>query len=282
MEKSKIPALDAYIPSLAHTGGSNFILMAGPCVVEGREMALNIAEVIKNLSDRYRIPYVFKASYRKANRSRLDSFTGIGDEKALEILAEIREQFSIPVVTDVHSTEEAVMASEYVDVLQVPAFLCRQTDLLVACANTGRTVSVKKGQFLSPRAMQFAIDKVTGSGNQKVIIIERGTTFGYQDLVVDFRGIPVMQQMGVPVILDVTHSLQQPNQESGITGGVPGLIEHMARTGIAAGADGIFIETHPDPSTALSDGANMLPLDRLDHLLEQLVQIREVIVKLNT
>jgi 2-dehydro-3-deoxyphosphooctonate aldolase (KDO 8-P synthase) len=281
MEKSKKPALDTYIPSLSHTEGSNFMLMAGPCVVEGREMALNIAEVIKSLSDRHRIPYVFKASYRKANRSRLDSFTGIGDEKALKILAEIREQFSIPVVTDVHSPEEAVMASEYVDVLQIPAFLCRQTDLLVACANTGRTVSVKKGQFLSPQAMQFAIDKVTGSGNQKVIITERGTTFGYQDLVVDFRGIPVMQQLGVPVILDVTHSLQQPNQASGITGGVPGLIEHMARTGIAAGADGIFIETHPDPSTALSDGANMLPLDRLNHMLEQLVQIREVIVKLN-
>jgi len=258
------------------------MLIAGPCVVEGREMALDIAEAIKILSDRYRIPYVFKASYRKANRSRLDSFTGIGDEKALKILAEIREQLSIPVVTDVHSPEEAIMAAEFVDVLQIPAFLCRQTDLLVACARTGKTVSVKKGQFLSPGAMRFAIDKVTGSGNQKVMITERGTTFGYQDLVVDFRGIPVMQQLGVPVILDVTHSLQQPNQQTGITGGTPWLIEHMARTGIAAGADGIFLETHPDPSSALSDGANMLPLDRLDHLLGQLQEIRKVIVNLGS
>lgn len=282
MEKSKIPSLETIIPSLLHTGGSNFMLIAGPCVVEGREMALDIAEAIKSLSDRYRIPYVFKASYRKANRSRLDSFTGIGDEKALKILAEIREQFSIPVVTDVHSPEEAVLASEFVDVLQIPAFLCRQTDLLVACARTGKTVSVKKGQFLSPGAMKFAIDKVTGSGNQKVMITERGTTFGYQDLVVDFRGIPVMQQLGVPVILDVTHSLQQPNQQTGITGGTPGLIEHMARTGIAAGADGIFLETHPDPSSALSDGANMLPLNRLDHLLGQLQEIRKVIVNLGS
>jgi 2-dehydro-3-deoxyphosphooctonate aldolase (KDO 8-P synthase) len=281
MEKSKILILKDFIPSLKHTQGSPLLLLAGPCVVEGREMALSIAETVTKLCDRYRVPYVFKASYRKANRSRIDSFTGIGDLKALEILDEIRKSFGIPVITDVHSPEEANMAADYVDVLQVPAFLCRQTDLLVACAKTGKSVSVKKGQFLSPEAMQFAIDKVISSGNSKVMITERGTTFGYQDLVVDFRGIPVMQQMGVPVILDVTHSLQQPNQQSGVTGGIPKLIEHMARTGVAAGVDGIFLETHPHPSKALSDGANMLPLARLEPLIEQLIQLRELRIGLN-
>ncbi|MFO7671868.1 MAG: 3-deoxy-8-phosphooctulonate synthase [Bacteroidales bacterium] len=281
MEKSKILILKDFIPSLKHSEGSPLLLLAGPCVVEGREMALNIAETVTKLCDRYRVPYVFKASYRKANRSRIDTFTGIGDLKALEILDEIRKNFGIPVITDVHSPEEANMAADYVDVLQVPAFLCRQTDLLVACAKTGKSVSIKKGQFLSPEAMQFAIDKVISSGNSKVMITERGTTFGYQDLVVDFRGIPVMQQMGVPVILDVTHSLQQPNQQSGVTGGIPKLIEHMARTGVAAGVDGIFLETHPQPSKALSDGANMLPLARLEPLIEQLIQLRELRVGLN-
>lgn len=281
MEKSKKIALKDFIPSLKHTEASPLLLLAGPCVVEGRDMVMNIAENICKLSDRYGIPYVFKASYRKANRSRIDSFTGIGDEKALEVLAEVRSVFGIPVITDVHSAEEAALAAEYVDVLQIPAFLCRQTDLLVACAETGKSVSVKKGQFLSPEAMQFAIDKVINSGNSKVMITERGTTFGYQDLVVDFRGIPVMQQMGVPVILDATHSLQQPNQQSGVTGGMPDLIEHMARTGVAAGVDGIFIETHPDPSEALSDGANMLPLDRLEPLLKQLIQLREITTSIN-
>jgi len=269
--------LDQFIPDLKHTGGRNFLLIAGPCVIEGREMALNIAGIIRDLCDRLKIPCVFKASYRKANRSRLDSFTGIGDEKALNILSEVRNRFGIPVITDVHSPEEAALAADYVDVLQIPAFLCRQTDLLVACALTGKTVSVKKGQFLSPGAMKYAMDKITGSGNRKVLITERGTTFGYRDLVVDFRGIPEMQELGVPVILDVTHSLQQPNQDSGITGGTPGLIEHMARTGMAAGVDGIFLETHPDPANALSDGFNMLPLDRLENLLEQLVRIRETL-----
>ncbi len=282
MEKNKRLKLEEFIPSLKHTGGTPLLLLAGPCVVEGREMVLEIAETINSLSDRYGIPYVFKASYRKANRSRLDSFTGIGDEAALKVLDEVRKQFGIPVITDVHSAEEAIMAAEYVDVLQIPAFLCRQTDLLVACAETGKSVSVKKGQFLSPEAMQFAIDKVINSGNPKVMITERGTTFGYQDLIVDFRGIPVMREMGVPVILDATHSLQQPNQQSGVTGGMPELIEHMARTGVAAGVDGIFLETHPQPSRALSDGANMLPLDRLEPLLQQLLQLREIMVGLNS
>ena len=281
MEKNRKVVLKDFIPSLKHAGDASLLLLAGPCVVEGRRMALDIAETICRLSDRYNIPFVFKASYRKANRSRIDSFTGIGDEEALKILAEISRTFEIPVITDVHTAEEAKMAAEYVDVLQIPAFLCRQTDLLVACAETGKSVSVKKGQFLSPEAMQFAIDKVINSGNPKVMITERGTTFGYQDLVVDFRGIPVMQAMGVPVILDATHSLQQPNQHSGITGGMPKLIEHMARTGVAAGVDGIFLETHPEPSRALSDGANMLPLERLEPLIQQLIQLREITVSLN-
>jgi len=232
------------------------------------------------LSEKYRIPFIFKASYRKANRSRLDSFTGIGDEKALEILKETGSAFGVPVITDVHTPSEAEMAAGYVEVLQVPAFLCRQTDLLLACANTGKTVSVKKGQFLSPAAMKFAVDKVMESGNPRVLVTERGTTFGYGDLVVDFRGIPEMQTFGVPVILDVTHSLQQPNQPSGVTGGNPGMIETMARAGIAVGADGIFLETHPDPANAKSDGANMLPLDRLDGLLEKLVRLRETVMAL--
>ena len=278
MEKSKWLALDELVPALKHTGSGSFLLIAGPCVIEGRDITLRIAGTIAGLSDRYGIPYIFKASYRKANRSRLDSFAGIGDEPALAILDEVRKKYLIPVITDVHSPEEAFRAAEFVDVLQVPAFLCRQTDLLVACAETGLAVSVKKGQFLSPSSMKFAIEKITGSGNPRVLITERGTTFGYQDLVVDFRGIPEMQGFGVPVILDVTHSLQQPNQQSGISGGIPGLIEHMARIGIAAGADGIFLETHPEPAKALSDGANMLPLERLEPLLQQLVRLREVII----
>lgn len=268
------------IPSIRFGDNDGFLLIAGPCVVEGREMVMRIAETIRGLSERYRLPFVFKASYRKANRSRLDSFTGIGDQEALEILKEVREEFSIPVVTDVHSPEEAELAAEFVDILQVPAFLCRQTDLLVACARTGRTVSVKKGQFLSPGAMKFAVDKVAGSGNTKVMITERGTTFGYQDLVVDFRGIPEMQHFGYPVILDVTHSLQQPNQTSGVTGGRPELIEAMARAGIAVGADGIFLETHPDPAKAKSDGANMLKLELLDELLGKLTRLRDVVINM--
>ena len=268
------------IPALDYANSNGFLLIAGPCVVENRDMALEIAEHIHGLSEKFQLPFVYKASYRKANRSRMDSFTGIGDEKALKILEEIGNQFAIPVITDVHSPDEAVMAAEFVDVLQVPAFLSRQTDLLVACAGTGKTVSIKKGQFLSPGAMKFAVDKVVDSGNRKVMITERGTSFGYQDLVVDFRGIPEMQQFGFPVILDVTHSLQQPNQASGVTGGAPELIENLARAGIAVGVDGIFLETHPDPSIAKSDGSNMLQLHKLENLLKNLLRIREVIINM--
>jgi len=268
------------IPSIPYGEGDGFLLIAGPCVVEGRDMVMHIAEHIRNLSEKYQLPFVFKASYRKANRSRIDSFTGIGDERALGILKEVGEQFDLPVITDVHSPEEAERAAAYVDVLQVPAFLCRQTDLLLACARTGCTVSVKKGQFLSPESMSFAVDKITGSGNEKVLITERGTTFGYQDLVVDFRGISVMQKFGYPVILDVTHSLQKPNQASGVTGGQPELIESLAKAGIAVGADGIFLETHPDPSQAKSDGANMLALELLDDLLRKLSRLRDVTINM--
>jgi 2-dehydro-3-deoxyphosphooctonate aldolase (KDO 8-P synthase) len=271
---------NAIIPSLRYGEGEGFLMIAGPCVVESRDMVMHIAEHIYDLSEKYKLPFVFKASYRKANRSRIDSFTGIGDEKALQILKEVGDQFDLPVITDVHSPEEAAMAASFVEILQVPAFLCRQTDLLVACAKTGRAVSVKKGQFLSPASMKFAVDKITESGNHRVLITERGTTFGYHDLVVDFRGIPEMQLFGYPVILDVTHSLQQPNQASGITGGRPELIENMAKAGIAVGADGIFLETHPDPATAKSDGANMLRLELLDELLRKLTQLRDVVINM--
>lgn len=253
----------------------NFFLLAGPCVIEGEEMALRIAEHIVKVTDRLGIPYVFKGSYRKANRSRLDSFTGIGDEKALKVLEKVRQTFDIPVVTDIHAAQEAEMAAEYVDVLQIPAFLCRQTDLLVAAARTGKIVNIKKGQFLSPETMRFAAEKVVEAGNDQVMLTERGTTFGYQDLVVDYRGIPEMQSFGYPVILDVTHSLQRPNQTSGVTGGMPQLIETIAKAGVAVGVDGLFMETHQDPSVAKSDGANMLKLDLLEGLLEKLVRIRK-------
>lgn len=256
-----------------------FFLLAGPCVIEGEEMALRIAEHIKEITDRLKIPYVFKGSFKKANRSRLDSFTGIGDEKALKILSKVRKELGIPVVTDIHSPEDALKAAEYVDVLQIPAFLCRQTDLLVAAAKTGKVVNVKKGQFLSPEAMRFTVEKVRESQNPNVMVTERGTTFGYQDLVVDYRGIRIMQQeCRCPVVLDVTHSLQQPNQSSGVTGGQPELIETIAKAGIAVGADGIFIETHMEPAQAKSDGANMLRLDLVEGLLEKLVRIRKAIL----
>ncbi len=266
------------IEQLKNNPAKNFFLLAGPCVIEGEEMALRIAERITAMTDRLQIPYIFKGSYRKANRSRIDSFTGIGDEKALKILGKVREQFGIPTVTDIHLPEEAAMAAEYVDILQIPAFLCRQTDLLVAAAKTGKAVNLKKGQFLSPEAMRFAAQKVVESGNREVMLTERGTTFGYQDLLIDYRGIPQMQASGFPVVLDVTHSLQQPNQTSGVTGGMPALIETVARAGIAVGADGLFIETHEDPSVAKSDGANMLKLDLLEGLLERLVRIRQAIL----
>lgn len=259
------------------TKSDNFFLLAGPCVIEGEDMALRIAEKITEITTRLQIPYVFKGSYRKANRSRLDSFTGIGDEKALKILRKVGETFGVPTVTDIHETHEAAMAAEYVDVLQIPAFLCRQTDLLVAAARTGKVVNIKKGQFLSPGAMQFAAQKVVDAGNRQVMLTERGTTFGYTDLVVDYRGIPQMQAFGFPVVMDVTHSLQQPNQTSGVTGGMPALIETIAKAAIAVGADGLFIETHPEPAVAKSDGANMLQLDLLEGLLTRLVRIREAI-----
>ena len=265
------------IKDLKNTDSGNFFLLAGPCVIEGEEMALRIAERIVKMTDQLRIPYVFKGSYRKANRSRLDSFMGIGDEKALKILKKVSETFGVSTVTDIHSAEEAAMAAEYADVLQIPAFLCRQTDLLVAAAKTGKIVNIKKGQFLSPGAMQFAANKVVEAGNNNVMLTERGTTFGYQDLIVDYRGIPEMQKFGFPVILDVTHSLQQPNQTSGVTGGMPQLIETVAKAGVAVGVDGLFIETHENPAVAKSDGANMLQLDLLEGLLTKLVRISEAI-----
>ncbi len=262
---------------LMSSPSGNFFLFAGPCVIEGETMAMEIAERVASLTSALGIPYVFKGSYRKANRSRIDSFTGIGDQKALEILRKVRDTFHIPVVTDIHSPQEAAMAAEYADILQIPAFLCRQTDLLVAAAETGKMVNIKKGQFLSPEAMRHAVNKVREAGNMNVAITERGTTFGYQDLIVDYRGIPEMQKNGCPVILDVTHSLQQPNQTAGVTGGRPDMIETVARAGIAAGVDGIFIETHQNPAVAKSDGANMLRLDLMGSLLSHLSLIRAAV-----
>ncbi len=257
------------------TSAENFFLLAGPCVIEGEDMAMRIAERVVAMTGERKIPYVFKGSYRKANRSRIDSFTGIGDENALRVLRKVRETFNIPVVTDVHSADEAEMAAEYVDILQIPAFLCRQTDLLCAAAKTGRIVNIKKGQFLSPEAMKFAAEKVVSEGGAgRVMLTERGTTFGYQDLVVDFRGIPQMRSFGHPVVMDITHSLQQPNQTAGVTGGMPEMISTIAKAAIAVGADGLFIETHENPAEAKSDGANMLRLDLLEDLLDVLVRVR--------
>jgi 2-dehydro-3-deoxyphosphooctonate aldolase (KDO 8-P synthase) len=263
--------LDHYLKS------DNFFLIAGPCAIEGEQMAVDIAGTVKEICTRLQIPYIFKGSYRKANRSRKDSFTGIGDEKALSILQKIGKMYDVPTTTDIHTDQEAALAAAYVDVLQIPAFLCRQTSLLVAAAQTGKVVNIKKGQFVSPEAMKFAMEKVQEEGNPNVILTERGTTFGYQDLIVDFRGVPAMQSFGPPVVLDCTHSLQQPNQSSGVTGGRPALIECIARAGVAVGVDGLFIETHPNPSVSKSDGANMLPLDRLEAILERLVRIRKAI-----
>lgn len=261
------------------SSSDNFFLLAGPCVIEGEKMAMEIAEQIVRTTTDLNIPYIFKGSYRKANRSRIDSFTGIGDIEALGILRKVRETFGCPVVTDIHSPEEAQMAADFVDVIQIPAFLCRQTDLLIAAARTGKTVNIKKGQFLSPEAMQFAVQKVRDAGNPNVAVTERGVSFGYQDLIVDYRGIPEMQKFGCPVILDATHSLQQPNQPKGVTGGRPDLIETIARAGIAVGVDGLFIETHPEPAKAKSDGANMLPLAQLPELLRRLTEIRKAIAE---
>ncbi|QNK64165.1 3-deoxy-8-phosphooctulonate synthase [Pedobacter sp. PAMC26386] len=266
------------LDKLKHTTSGNFFLMAGPCAIEGEEIAMRIAERIVTLTDQLEIPFIFKGSYRKANRSKGDSFTGIGDEKALKILEKIGKNFGVPTVTDIHESTEAAMAAAYVDVLQIPAFLCRQTDLLIAAAKTGKVVNVKKGQFLSAGSMRFAVDKIYEAGNKRVILTDRGNTFGYQDLIVDYRGLPEMQSFGVPVVMDVTHSLQQPNQSSGVTGGKPQLIETIAKAAIAVGADGLFIETHPDPAHAKSDGANMLHLDLLEALLVKLIKIRKAVV----
>ena len=267
----------AKINNLQHNNSGNFFLMAGPCVIESEEIAMEIAEKILNICTRLEIPFIFKGSYRKANRSRLDSFTGIGDMEALEILKKVGERFNIPTITDIHTAEEASIAAQYVDVLQIPAFLCRQTELLVAAAKTGKVVNIKKGQFLSPESMEHAVNKVKESGNNTVMLTDRGTMFGYQDIVVDYRGIPIMKKFGIPVILDITHSLQTPNQSSGVTGGKPEMIETIAKAGIAVGVDGIFLETHPNPKNSKSDGANMLELDQLEELLVKLIKIQEAI-----
>ena len=260
-----------------NTNSNNFFLMAGPCVIESEEVIMATAEKVVAICDKLNIPLIFKSSYRKANRSRLDSFSGIGDEKALKILAKVRDTFGVPLVTDIHDASEAAMAAEYVDVLQIPAFLCRQTDILVAAAKTGKIVNVKKGQFLAPESMIFAVDKITQSNNDKIMLTDRGTMFGYHDLIVDYRGIPTMQNLGVPVVMDCTHSLQQPNTTSGVTGGNPQMIETICRAAIAVGADGLFIETHPDPAHAKSDGANMLNLALLEPLMVKLTKLRQAV-----
>ena len=264
------------VPKLMHTNSDNFFLLAGPCAIEGEDMALRIAEKVITITNSLHIPYVFKGSFKKANRSRIDSFTGIGDEKALKILRKVSETFEVPTVTDIHEVSDAKMAAEYVDVLQIPAFLVRQTDLVVAAAETGKVVNLKKGQFMSPESMKHAVQKVKDTGSDKAWITDRGTMFGYQDMIVDFRGIPTMRQYA-PTILDVTHSLQQPNQTAGVTGGRPEMIETIARAGIVNNVDGLFIETHFDPANAKSDGANMLHLDNLENLLTNLVAIRKTI-----
>ncbi|MDQ1297356.1 MAG: 2-dehydro-3-deoxyphosphooctonate aldolase synthase [Bacteroidota bacterium] len=269
------------IPGLKYRESGNFLLIAGPCVVEGEDVVFEIAEHLVKLTEKYQIPYVFKASYRKANRSKNDSFSGIGDINALKILADVKTRFNIPVITDIHNPEEAVIAAQYVDILQIPAFLCRQTDLLSAAAKTGKWINIKKGQFLSGASMKFAVEKVRDSGNNNIMITDRGNMFGYQDIVVDFRNIPVMQKTGVPVIMDITHSLQQPNQESGVSGGNPEMIETIGKAAVSVGTDGIFIETHPNPQASKSDGANMLKLSGIDELLFRLVAIRKTINTFN-
>lgn len=264
------------IPQIKHLDSDNFFILAGPCAIESEEMAMRIAERLVRISDDLRLPFVFKGSYKKANRSRIDSFTGIGDEKALKILRKVSETFQIPTITDIHEQSEAAMAAEYVDILQIPAFLVRQTELVVAAAKTGKTVNLKKGQFMSPESMKHAVQKMIDSHNENVMVTDRGTMFGYQDMIVDFRGIPVMQEYATTV-LDITHSLQQPNQSSGVTGGKPELIETIAKAGIAVGVDGIFIETHFDPANAKSDGANMLHLNHFEDLMKKLVAIRQTV-----
>jgi 2-dehydro-3-deoxyphosphooctonate aldolase (KDO 8-P synthase) len=266
------------IPKLKHLNSDNFILIAGPCAIEGEEMAFKIAEKILKISNKYKVPFIFKGSFKKANRSRIDSFTGIGDVKALEILKKVSSALDVPTITDIHEVKDAELAAKYVDVLQIPAFLVRQTDLVVAAAKTGKIVNLKKGQFMSPESMKHAVQKVKDSNNKNVLITDRGTMFGYQDMIVDFRGIPTMKSIA-PTILDVTHSLQKPNQTSGVTGGVPHMIETIARAGVVNNIDGLFIETHFDPKNAKSDGANMLDLNLLESLISNLVEIRKTINK---
>lgn len=268
------------LPNIKHSDSGQFFLIAGPCVVEDEALCFQVAEQVAGICDRLKIPYIFKASYRKANRSRSDSFTGIGDLVALDILRKVRNRLKMPVITDIHAPDEAAIAAEYVDILQIPAFLSRQTDLLIAAAETGKFVNIKKGQFMAPASMKFAVEKVAAQGNSNILLTDRGTMFGYQDLIVDFRGIVEMQQTGYPVVLDITHSLQQPNQESGVSGGLPKMIETLARAGIAAGFDGIFMETHPDPANALSDGANMLSIEDIENLLIILSMLRETVNKM--
>ena len=267
------------LPLLKSYDQDNFFILAGPCVVESKDICRQIASTVAEIADKYAIPYVFKASYRKANRSRVDSFTGIGDRAGLEILQGIKEEFHLPIITDIHNPEEAALAASYgVDILQIPAFLCRQTELLEAAARTGKYVNIKKGQFLAPDSMKFAAQKVEHFGNSNIILTDRGTQFGYSDLIIDFRGVPTMKSFGYPVVVDITHSLQEPNQSSGITGGRPDMISTIAKASIAVGADGLFLETHPDPSQAKSDGANMLRLDLLENLIKTLLPIRQAIL----
>lgn len=265
------------LQNIKHIEHGNFFLMAGPCVVENEKITLESATFLKDLCNNLKIPFIFKSSYRKANRSRIDSFTGIGDDKALRILEKVRNEIQVPIVTDIHESYEATLVSDIVDVLQIPAFLCRQTELLIAAAKTGKYVNVKKGQFLSPEAMQFAAKKISDSGNNNIMLTERGTSFGYADLVVDYRGIKIMQKFGYPVVMDCTHAVQQPNQSSGVTGGMPEMIETISKAAIAVGVDGLFIETHPEPAKALSDGANMLPLSSMKGLMEKLLKIHDAI-----
>lgn len=267
------------LPLLKSYDQDNFFILAGPCVVESKDICRQIASTVAEIADKYAIPYVFKASYRKANRSRVDSFTGIGDRAGLEILQGIKEEFHLPIITDIHNPEEAALAASYgVDILQIPAFLCRQTELLEAAAKTGRYVNIKKGQFLAPDSMKFAAQKVEHFGNSNIILTDRGTQFGYSDLIIDFRGVPTMKSFGYPVVVDITHSLQEPNQSSGVTGGRPDMISTIAKASIAVGADGLFLETHPYPSQAKSDGANMLRLDLLENLIKTLLPIRQAIL----
>jgi 2-dehydro-3-deoxyphosphooctonate aldolase (KDO 8-P synthase) len=275
---AKLQIMISTIPHIKHTSSGNFFLIAGPCVVESESLVFEVARTLQEITNQLQIPFIFKASYRKANRTKLDSFSGIGDEKALEILAKVSRELKVPICTDVHESVEVDKLKGIADIIQIPAFLCRQTDLLIAAGKSGSVVNIKKGQFLAPSAMKYAIEKVNSTGNTRVMLTERGTSLGYGDLVVDFRGIPILKSFNVPVVLDITHSLQLPNRDAGVTGGQPEFIETIAKAGVATGIDGIFMETHPEPGKALSDGANMLALNKVKNLLEQLIRIRKAII----